>query len=89
VVELFDSIGITSTTTRWRDSAAERLWLEYDKLRWRFASLTKWIEWKNDEVHGALWALETPREAFQRKLPPESLLGLHMRAVEQLAEAVA
>ena len=66
---------------------AERLWLEYDKLRWRFATLAEWIEWKNDEVHGALWALETPREAFQRKLPPESLLGLHMRAIDQIPEA--
>ena len=66
---------------------AERLWLEYDKLRWRFATLSEWIEWKNDEVHGALWALETPREAFQRKLPPESLLGLHMRAIERIPGA--
>jgi putative transposase len=64
---------------------AERLWLEYDKLRWRFPTLKEWIAWKNDEVHGALWALETPREAFQRKLPPETLLGLHLERVEALA----
>ncbi|MGC2035423.1 MAG: DDE-type integrase/transposase/recombinase [Thermoplasmata archaeon] len=68
---------------------AERLWLEYDKLRWRFPTLEEWIAWKNDEVHGALWALETPREAFQRKLPPETLLGLHLRQVEQDAEVAA
>jgi putative transposase len=61
---------------------AERLWLEYDKLRWRFPRLAEWIAWKNDEVHGALRPLETPLEAFQRKLPPESLLGLHLRRVE-------
>ena len=64
---------------------AERLWLEYDKLRWRFPTLKEWIAWKNDEVHGALWALETPSEAFQRKLPPETLLGLHLERVEALA----
>jgi putative transposase len=64
---------------------AERLWLEYDKLRWRFPTLQAWIDWKNDEVHGALWTLETPREAFQRKLPPESLLGLYLRRVEATA----
>jgi putative transposase len=64
---------------------AERLWLEYDKLRWRFPTLQAWIDWKNDEVHGALWKLETPREAFQRKLPPETLLGLHLERVEAVA----
>jgi putative transposase len=64
---------------------AERLWLEYDKHRWRFPSLEAWIAWKNDEVHGALWALETPREAFQRKLPPETLLGLHTSRLEVTA----
>ena len=64
---------------------AERLWLEYDKLRWRFESLAAWIAWKNDEVHGALWDLETPQEAFQRKLPPETLLGLHLNRVEAMA----
>ena len=60
----------------------ERLWREYDKLRGRFPDLASWIAWKNDEVHGALRALETPREAFQRKLPPESLLGLYLRRLE-------
>ncbi len=64
---------------------AERLWLEYDKLRWHFPTLHAWIEWKNDEVHGALWNLETPREAFQRKLPPETLVGLYLRRVEAIA----
>ena len=64
---------------------AERLWLEYDKLRWRFPTLRAWIDWKNDEIHGALWDLETPREAFQRKLPPETLLGLYLGRVEAIA----
>lgn len=64
---------------------AERLWLEYDKPRWRFPSLQGWIDLKNDEVHGALGPLETPREAFQRELPPETLLGLYLARVEATA----
>lgn len=40
---------------------------------------------RNDEIHGALWALETPREAFQRKLPPETLLGLYFDRLEAMA----
>jgi putative transposase len=68
---------------------AERLWLEYDKLRWRFPSLAEWIAWKNNEVHGALWDLETPQEAFQRKLPVDSLLGLHERLIEMVTEVSA
>lgn len=62
----------------------ERLWYEYDRHRWRFATLREFIDWYNGEIHDALWLemFETPREAFQRKLPPEVLLGLHMRQVE-------
>lgn len=59
----------------------ERLWLEYDRHRERFPSLQAWIDWNNDLIHDALWTqlYETPREAFQRKLPPEAILGLHER----------
>lgn len=56
----------------------ERLWLEYDRHRWRFNTLREWIMWYNARLHGALlleWA-ETPDEAFLRKLPPECLVGL-------------
>ena len=62
----------------------ERLWFEYDKHRWRFATLQEFIDWNNDQIHDSLWVeiFETPREAFQRKLPPEVLLGLHERLVE-------
>jgi putative transposase len=59
----------------------ERLWREYNKHRWSFSSLQKWIDWYNNRLHGALkleWA-ETPTEAFQRKLRPESLLGMMFR----------
>ena len=68
----------------------ERLWYEYDRHRWRFATLREFIEWYNGEIHDALWLemFETPKAAFQRKLPVEVLLGLHMRQVEGLgAEA--
>lgn len=63
---------------------AERLWLEYDRHRWRYATLDEFIDWKNDEIHGALWVaeFETPREAWQRKLPMENQLGLFLARVE-------
>ena len=62
----------------------ERFWYEYDKHRWRYPSLKEFLDWYNDEIHDALWVemFETPRRAFQRKLPPETLLGLHLRQVE-------
>ena len=62
----------------------ERLWREYDLHRWRFPHLEEFIEWYNGQIHDALWlkVFETPSEAWQRKLPPEVLLGLHLRAVE-------
>ena len=59
----------------------ERLWHEYDKHRWRFKTLQEWIDWYNNRLHGALkleWA-ETPNQAFIRKLPAESLIGLMFR----------
>jgi putative transposase len=67
----------------------ERLWLEYDRHRWRFHTLEEWIGWKNQRVHGSLWVeiYETPEEAWQRKLPPESSLGLFLQLVEATEEA--
>lgn len=56
----------------------ERHWLEYDRHRWRFETLEEYIEWYNDRLHGALkleWA-ETPNQAFIRKMPQESMIGL-------------
>jgi len=63
---------------------AERLWLEYDRHRWRYSTLDDFIAWKNDTVHDALWVelFETPREAWQRKLPIENQLGLFLARVE-------
>lgn len=56
----------------------ERHWLEYDRHRWRFDSLQEYIDWYNNRLHGALmleWA-ETPNQAFIRKMPKESMVGL-------------
>ncbi|MGI0053628.1 MAG: hypothetical protein ACREC5_03560 [Thermoplasmata archaeon] len=64
----------------------ERLWYEYDRHRWRFATVEEFIDWYNDQIHDGLWVemYETPKEAFQRKLPPEVLLGLHLRRIESV-----
>lgn len=62
----------------------ERLWREYDRHRWRYATLAEWVAWYNGEIHGALRVdlHETPDRAWQRKLPADVLLGLHLRTVE-------
>jgi len=67
----------------------ERLWYEYDRHRWRFPTLGEFIDWHNDQIHDGLWLeqYETPREAFQRKLPPEVLLGLHLHQIALLKAA--
>ena len=49
----------------------ERFWQEYDKHRWSFRSLSEFLSWYNNRIHGALkleWG-ETPNEAFIIKLP--------------------
>lgn len=56
----------------------ERHWFEYDKHRWRFKTLKEYLAWYNNRLHGALkleWA-ETPKQAFIRKMPQESMIGL-------------
>ncbi len=62
----------------------ERLWREYDRHRWRYATLDEFIDWHNDQIHDSLWVelFETPREAWQRKMPPEVQLGQFLRRVE-------
>lgn len=59
----------------------ERLWYEYDRHRWRFASMWEFVEWYNRRIHGALdyRSGENPSQAFIRKRQPESILGLFMR----------
>jgi len=63
----------------------ERLWLEYDRHRWRFKTLKAWIEWYNNRLHGALdlQNAETPSEAFIRKLQPESIIGLFYKNITE------
>ena len=55
----------------------ERLWLEYDRHRWRFESIEAFLKWYNNRIHGALDYInaETPQEAFLRRSPPEAILG--------------
>ncbi|MCG2825377.1 MAG: hypothetical protein L6265_02150, partial [Thermoplasmatales archaeon] len=59
----------------------ERFWYEYDKHRFRFNSFQEFVNWYNNRIHGALWLEygENPNEAFTRKLPMESILGLFMK----------
>ena len=59
----------------------ERLWLEYDRHRWRFDAMEEFIQWYNHRMHGSLWMDigECPAEAVIRKSQPESLLGLFWR----------
>ncbi|HDS44991.1 MAG TPA: hypothetical protein ENN68_02655 [Methanomicrobia archaeon] len=55
----------------------ERLWLEYDRHRWRFDSLDAFLTGYSNRIHGALdfHEGETPEEAFLRRAPPEAILG--------------
>lgn len=59
----------------------ERLWLEYDRHRWRFGSIREFADWYNDRMHGGLWMeiAECPKMALTRKNRPESTLGLLWR----------
>ena len=56
----------------------ERHWLEYDRHRPRFNNIQEYADWYNHRIHGALWVEigENPEEAFIRKLPPESIIGI-------------
>lgn len=52
----------------------ERWHQEYEKHRPSFSSLSAFIEWCNNRIHGEL--RNTPNKAFLNKLPPESLIGM-------------
>lgn len=81
---LFDS-GIIHIPSRRNNPQTngklERLWFEYDKHRWRFSTMRKFISWYNRRMHGSLWMKygETPGEAVWRKCPEDSLLGMFWR----------
>lgn len=61
----------------------ERLWLEYDRHRWRYSDICEFINWYNNRMHGALWMEigECPKDAVIRKSQPESILGLFWRSL--------
>jgi putative transposase len=63
----------------------DRLWREYDRHRRRLRTLAEFIAWYNDQIHDSLWVelYETPREAWQRKMPVENQLGLFLYRVER------
>jgi transposase InsO family protein len=79
-----ESVGIKHVVSRKNNpqtnGKVERFWLEYDRHRWRFSSMDEFIEWYNRRIHGSLWLEigENPNDAFIRKAPPESLLGLFL-----------
>jgi putative transposase len=62
----------------------ERPWLEYDRHRWRFASLAEFVDWCNGRMHGGLcWEIAgTPAMAMQHRLWPECIIGSFWRCVE-------
>ena len=61
----------------------ERLWLEYNRHRWRYSSIHEFIDWYNERMHGALWMDigECPKDAVWRKNRPESIFGLFWRGI--------
>ena len=74
------------------DRKLERFSLEYDRHRWRFATLQGFLEWHIDPIHDAIWIYpqlqiyETPRQAFQGRLPTETLANLQARSAEGSTE---
>ncbi len=81
-------VGIRHTPSRrgnpQTNGKLERLWLEYDRHRWRFESIDAFLTWYNNRIHGALDYIngETPQEAFLRKSPPEAILGRFLKGDE-------
>ncbi len=59
---------------------------EYDRYRWRYATLEEFREWPNDQVHESrpVEVRETPREAGPRKMPIETSLGQFLRRAKEL-----
>ena len=83
-----DSQGIKHIPSRRKNPQTngkiERWWQEYRKHRHRFLSADEFMNWYNNRIHGALELnhLETPSEAFIRKLRPEVLIGLFFKRLE-------
>ncbi len=75
------SYGTQVITTRVKhpqtNGKLERLFSNYNRFRECFSRIDEWINWYNNRPHGSLefcGYLETPYEAFWRKLPLESLI---------------
>ncbi len=52
--------------------------------------MDEFVRWYNRRIHGALWLEigENPEEAFIRKAPPESLIGLFFSHPEKISNEV-
>ena len=59
----------------------ERWHQEYAKHRPSFTTLTEFITWYNDRIHGELHT--RPQRAYLQKLPPESILGCFLRRTDR------
>ena len=59
----------------------ERWFQEYERHRSAFNSFDMFIEWYNNRPHGSLdfERLETPEQAFRRKMPLEAYFGIGYR----------
>ena len=59
----------------------EKWFDNYQRFRNHFSSFEEFIEWYNNRPHGSLnfEKLETPEEAFWRKMPPEAIFGIGHR----------
>jgi len=75
------SYGTKVITTRVKhpqtNGKLERLFGNYNCFRECFNEVNEWVDWYNNRPHGSLefyGYLETPYEAFWRKLSPESLI---------------
>jgi putative transposase len=62
----------------------ERFWYEYDKHRNRFNSFQKFVDWYHELIHGELdpHNFLTPEEAFLRRMPEGSLVGMFGRLIK-------
>ncbi len=59
----------------------EKFFHAYQRFRNQFPTFEEFIDWYNNRPHGSLDfdELETPEQAFWRKLPMEAILGIGIR----------
>ena len=53
----------------------------YKRFRKHFSSFEEFVDWYNNRPHGSLnfEKLETPEQAFWRKMPTEAIFGIGHR----------